>query len=106
MGNRTHVLHKSEIGSHRITQTSHLAQLWNQDKFITSFLMNRNNHWLVGFSDFPTVFSLEILLVGSLTWIFAFFVIISKLIHRAHVEVDVINTVGALVVASQDRATD
>lgn len=64
--------------------------------------MNRDDHWLLVFTDVPTVFLMEVVSIGDGLGLLTLFSVEFEGVKWTHVEVDVVDFVGALVVAGED----
>lgn len=93
------ILHESEVGTHGVSEPGELAELWDQSDFISSLPVLVDEERLVRIGDVLIVPGLVVLSVAHLS------AVLVEGRGRAHAEVDSLNTVCFLVVASDDSAT-
>lgn len=90
------ILHESEVRSHLVSESSQLAELWDQGNLITSLSVLVDQEWLVWIRDGLIVLGLVVLSITHLSSL----LVESSL--RAESEVNSINLISFLIVSSDD----
>ena len=90
------VLHQSEVGTHGISQTCQLTQLWDEGDFESGSPVLVDQQWLVGILDGLVVASLVVLHVAGLG------ALLVKCGLWGLCEIDPVDLVGLLVIGRHD----
>ena len=89
-----HLFHELEVGSHRVGEACHLAQLGNQDYLCSSLLVDTNYYWLIHIANARLILALKVLMISRLSAI----CIKNEGILWRLLEINVVHLVGPLVV--------